>query len=107
MAAAAFAGRFVDYPAFFTTPRPPAHRRARRRGGHARIEILGLLEARLLSVDRIVLGGLDEGAWPPRVETDAFLNRPMRARLGLASPEQRIGQTAHDFVQAPRCAATW
>jgi len=23
----------------------------------------------------------------------------MRARLGLASPEQRIGQTAHDFVQ--------
>ena len=46
-----------------------------------------------------MLGGLDEGVWPPRVETDAFLNRPMRARLGLSSPEQRIGQTAHDFVQ--------
>jgi ATP-dependent helicase/nuclease subunit B len=47
-----------------------------------------------------VLGGLDEGVWPPRTTTDAFLNRPMRARIGLAPPERRIGQTAHDFVQA-------
>jgi ATP-dependent helicase/nuclease subunit B len=56
-----------------------------------------------LTVDRVVLGGLDEGVWPPRVETDAFLNRPMRARIGLAPPERRIGQTAHDFVQALGC----
>ena len=91
-------GRFADYPAFFVSlarqrtiaPAPE---------GHARISILGLLEARLLSFDRIVAGGLDEGLWPPRAESDAFLNRPMRARLGLAPPEQRIGQTAHDFVQ--------
>jgi hypothetical protein len=34
-----------------------------------------LLEARLLTVDRVVLGGLDEGVWPPKAETDAFLNR--------------------------------
>jgi len=47
-----------------------------------------------------VLGGLDEGVWPPRTVTDAFLNRPMRARVGLTPPERRIGQTAHDFVQA-------
>ena len=93
-------GRFVDYPSFFTTlarervTAPPA------RATHRRIKILGLLEARLLSVDRVVLGGLDEGVWPPRTETDAFLNRPMRARVGLAPPERRIGQTAHDFVQA-------
>ena len=91
-------GRFVDYPAFFAsvartrTVAPAA-------STHARVKILGLLEARLLSADRVVVGGLDEGVWPPRVETDAFLNRPMRARLGLAPPEQRIGQTAHDFVQ--------
>jgi ATP-dependent helicase/nuclease subunit B len=67
---------------------------------HRRLKILGLLEARLLSIDRVVLGGLDEGVWPPRAETDAFLNRPMRARIGLTPPERRIGQTAHDFVQA-------
>ncbi len=69
-------------------------------GGHPRLMILGLLEARLLSFDRVLLAGLDETVWPPAVETDAFLNRPMRAALGLSAPERRIGQTAHDFVEA-------
>jgi ATP-dependent helicase/nuclease subunit B len=69
-------------------------------GGHPRLQILGLLEARLLSFDRVILAGLDETVWPPAVETDAFLNRPMRAALGLSAPERRIGQTAHDFVSA-------
>ena len=61
---------------------------------------LGLLEARLLNFDRVLLAGLDEKVWPPAVETDAFLNRPMRAELGLSAPERRIGQTAHDFAAA-------
>ncbi len=69
-------------------------------GGHPRVQILGLLEARLLSFDRVLLAGLDETVWPPAVESDAFLNRPMRAVLGLSAPERRIGQTAHDFVTA-------
>ena len=68
--------------------------------GHPRLQILGLLEARLLSFDCVLLAGLDETVWPPAVETDAFLNRPMRAALGLTAPERRIGQTAHDFVAA-------
>jgi ATP-dependent helicase/nuclease subunit B len=69
-------------------------------GGHPRLQILGLLEARLLSFDRVLLAGLDETVWPPAVDTDAFLNRSMRAALGLSAPERRIGQTAHDFVTA-------
>lgn len=73
------------------------HRRA---PGHPRVRIWGLLEARLLEAEHIVLGGLIEGVWPPATETDAFLNRPMRAELGLSPPERRIGQTAHDFVAA-------
>jgi ATP-dependent helicase/nuclease subunit B len=73
---------------------PPAE------GGHPRLKILGLLEARLLAFDRLLLAGLDEKVWPPAVETDAFLNRPMRAELGLSAPERRIGQTAHDFASA-------
>lgn len=72
----------------------------RREPGHPRLKIWGLLEARLLEAEHIVLGGLIEGAWPPATQTDSFLNRPMRAELGLSSPERRIGQTAHDFVQA-------
>ena len=93
-------GRFVDYPAFFTALAKQRSLSPSPRSTHRRLKILGLLEARLLTVDRVVLGGLDEGTWPPRTVTDAFLNRPMRARVGLMPPERRIGQTAHDFVQA-------
>ena len=69
-------------------------------GTHDRIAILGLLEARLLPFDLVLLGGLDEGVWPPVADSGPFLNRPMRAALGLTPPERRIGQTAHDFVMA-------
>ncbi len=93
-------GRFSDYPAFFATLARDRSLAPEMRGTHRRIRILGLLEARLLDVDRVVLGGLDETIWPPVAETDAFLNRPMRLKLGLTPPERRIGQTAHDFVQA-------
>ncbi len=68
--------------------------------GHPRVALLGLLEARLLGFDRIVLAGLDETVWPPAARTDAFLNRQMRDDLGLTPPERRIGQTAQDFVAA-------
>jgi ATP-dependent helicase/nuclease subunit B len=67
---------------------------------HPRLQILGLLEARLIDVDVMLLGGLDETVWPPQAPTDAFLNRPMRAALGLTPPERKLGQTAHDFAQA-------
>jgi ATP-dependent helicase/nuclease subunit B len=65
-----------------------------------RIRILGPLEARLLQADRILLGGMNEGTWPPEAHSDAWLNRPLRKRLGLDLPERRIGLAAHDFVQA-------
>ncbi|WP_234053584.1 MULTISPECIES: double-strand break repair protein AddB [unclassified Xanthobacter] len=67
---------------------------------HARLRILGPLEARLVRVDRVVLGGLVEGMWPQQGETDPWLSRPMRLDLGLDLPERRIGLSAHDFVQA-------
>jgi len=66
----------------------------------ARVRIYGLLEARLQSVDRLVLGGLVEGAWPPETRGDPWLSRPMRHELGLDLPERRIGLSAHDFAQA-------
>ncbi|HET6378678.1 MAG TPA: double-strand break repair protein AddB [Methylocella sp.] len=65
-----------------------------------RLQILGLLEARLMDAGVMLLGGLDETVWPPAARADAFLNRPMREALGLSPPERKIGQTAHDFVQA-------
>jgi len=67
---------------------------------HPRIKILGLLEARLLRFDLVILGGLDESIWPPQTSSDPFLNRPWREELGLPTPERRIGQTAHDLISA-------
>jgi ATP-dependent helicase/nuclease subunit B len=64
-----------------------------------RVRILGPLEARLTGSDRVVLGGLVEGTWPPESRTDAWLSRPMRHDLGLDLPERRIGLSAHDFAQ--------
>ncbi len=72
-------------------------RRPPQRG--VRVRILGPLEARLTESDRVVLGGLVEGTWPPETQTDAWLSRPMRKRLGLDLPERRIGLSAHDFAQ--------
>jgi len=66
----------------------------------ARVRIFGLLEARLQSVDRLVLGGLVEGVWPPETRPDPWLSRPMRRELKLDLPERRIGLSAHDFAQA-------
>jgi ATP-dependent helicase/nuclease subunit B len=88
----------VDYPELFAAA--IADRVVRRPDQHARVRIFGLLEARLQTVDRIVLGGLVEGTWPPETRTDPWLSRPMRQELGLDLPERRIGLSAHDFAQA-------
>ncbi len=65
-----------------------------------RLRIFGPLEARLQTAGRMVLGGLNEGTWPPETRSDPWLSRPMRAELGLDPPERRIGLSAHDFAQA-------
>lgn len=67
---------------------------------HPRLAILGLLEARLVRPDVVILGGLAEGAWPGEAALDPWLNRPQRARIDLPLPERRIGLQAHDFVEA-------
>lgn len=66
----------------------------------APLAILGLLEARLIRADVVVLAGLNEGTWPGAPDCGPWLNRPMRDVLAMKQPEAQIGQTAHDFVQA-------
>jgi ATP-dependent helicase/nuclease subunit B len=71
-----------------------------RYGLHPRLFIWGPLEARLQQAEFVVLGGLNEGVWPPEPAVDSWLNRPMRRDFGLPAPERRIGLSAHDFQQA-------
>lgn len=75
-----------------------------------RLSVLGLLEARLMQPDLVVLAGLNEGVWPSLPDAGPWLNRPMRDILGLQQPERSIGQTAHDFIQAfgaPEVKLVW
>lgn len=67
---------------------------------HPRLSIWGLLEARLQNADVVVLGGLNEGVWPPESEASPWMSRPMMRQFGLPLPERRIGLSAHDFTQA-------
>ena len=87
-----------DYPEVFQTAfgdrvvrRPEA--------ANAHLRIYGPLEARLTQSDRVIVGGLVEGVWPPAPRIDPWLSRPMRHELGLDLPERRIGLSAHDFAQ--------
>lgn len=99
-AAAAFApipGR--QYPALFARLMSGIVVRPRY-GGHPRLAIWGPLEARLQHADLLILGGLNEGIWPPEPAVDPWLSRPMRRDFGLPPPERRIGLAAHDFAQA-------
>ncbi|NJC33425.1 ATP-dependent helicase/nuclease subunit B [Sphingomonas jejuensis] len=69
-------------------------------GGHPRIAILGLIEARLQQADLVILGGLNEGTWPALAPADPWLAPRVRAELGLAGLERRIGLSAHSFAEA-------
>jgi ATP-dependent helicase/nuclease subunit B len=87
-----------DYPQVFQTAF--SDRVVRRpEVANAQLRIYGPLEARLTQSDRVILGGLVEGVWPPAPRVDPWLSRPMRHALGLDLPERRIGLSAHDFAQ--------
>jgi ATP-dependent helicase/nuclease subunit B len=85
------------FPAFLQTMadavavRPP-------QGGHPRVFIWGLIEARLQQTDLVVLGGLNEGAWPSLPAPDPWLAPAIRTQLGLPGLERRIGIEAQQFA---------
>ena len=67
-------------------------------GGHPRIFIWGLLEARLQRADLMILGGLNEGVWPALTAPDPWLPPKVRDTLGMPTLDTRIGLAAHDFA---------
>lgn len=75
-------------------------RRVRPQGDlHPRLRLFGPLEARLISADRVILAGLNEGVWPAGLGSDPWLSRGMRSEAGLPPQERRYGLAAHDFAQ--------
>ncbi len=94
------------YPAFFDTLLS-GHVARPRWGRHPRLAIWGPLEARLQHADVMILGGLNEESWPPRVPASPWMSRPMMKAFGLPLPERRLGLSAHDFCQAFSAPRVW
>ena len=87
----------ADYPEFYRSLVADKSIRPRR-AAHPRISIWDPFEARLQQPDVVILGSLNEGTWPQAADPGPWLNRPMRATLGLPAPEERIGDAAHIFM---------
>ena len=62
--------------------------------------IWGTLESRTQHADVVILAGLNEGIWPSHYKEGNWLNRSMRAVIGIDLLERKIGLSAHDFQQA-------
>ena len=69
-------------------------------GGHSRVQVLGLLEARMNRADLVICAGLNEGIWPARGSVDALLAPPVLRALGVPGADFRIGLSAHDLAGA-------
>lgn len=69
-------------------------------GGHPRVAIYGLLEARMSRADLVICGGLVEGVWPASPAPDALLPPAVLRALGVPGADFRIGLSAHDLAAA-------
>lgn len=79
-------------------------------GGHPRVAIYGLLEARMTRSDLIICGGLTEGSWPGSPSPDPLLPPAVLRHLGVPGAEFRIGLAAHDLagcLGAPEVVLSW
>lgn len=86
-----------------TSVRPPW-------GGHPRVAIYGLLEARMSRAELVICGGLVEGVWPASPAPDALLPPAMLRALGVPGADFRIGLSAHDLAAAlgaPEAVLSW
>ena len=79
-------------------------------GGHPRVAIYGLLEARMSRADLVICGGLVEGTWPAAPSPEPSLPPPVLRALGVPAGEFRIGLAAHDLagaLGAPEVVLSW
>lgn len=74
---------------------------------HADVLIWGTQEARVQGADITILAGLNEGTWPQAASADPWLNRPLRASVGLRLPDRVVGLSAHDFQQGIAGGEVW
>ncbi len=69
-------------------------------GGHPRVAIYGLIEARMSRADLVICGALHEGSWPAGATPDPLLAPAVLRALGVPGGDFRIGLSAHDLAAA-------
>jgi ATP-dependent helicase/nuclease subunit B len=69
-------------------------------GGHPRLAIYGLIEARMTRADLVICAGLVEGTWPAAPTADPVLAPAVLRALGIPGGDFRIGLSAHDLAAA-------
>lgn len=74
---------------------------------HPNLAILGTVEARLQSADRVILAGLNEGVWPAAFVPDHWMNQTVRQTLGLPDRKWRTALAAHDFMMLAGADEVW
>ena len=67
-------------------------------GGHPRVAIYGLLEARMTRAELVICAGLNEGTWPATPSLDPLLPPAVLRALGVPGADFRIGLSAHDLA---------
>lgn len=63
------------------------------------LQIMGLLETRLLDFKRIICLGLNEGTMPPTNPIQTMIPMDLRRYLGLPTPREKQGLFAHHFYR--------
>jgi ATP-dependent helicase/nuclease subunit B len=67
-------------------------------GGHPRVAIYGLLEARMTRAELVICAGLNEKTWPATPSLDPLLPPAVLRALGVPGADFRIGLSAHDLA---------
>ena len=63
------------------------------------IQVMGLLETRLLDFNHIIALGMNEGKLPATNQVNSFIPMDLRAALGLSTTREKQGLFAHHFYR--------
>ena len=63
------------------------------------VQVMGLLETRLLDFNHIIALGMNEGKLPATNQVNSFIPMDLRASLGLSTTREKQGLFAHHFYR--------
>jgi RecB family exonuclease len=66
------------------------------------VQVIGLLEARNLDFDYLILPSMNEGVFPRRSEKDMFINQQVRRTVGLPSTPERENLYYYYYTELTR-----